>query len=126
MGGKTSRPIVPSLLLTIENPTRTCGRKSILPPALRVRGAERSLERRPPRTFARSNRPETPHRPAAPDPHFPEHMMSLVSRRFVLTGAALTTESLLVPITVRAGRAAERYDITDGIVVAPSKDVSAA
>ena len=35
--------------------------------------------------------------------------MSPVSRRFVLTGAALTTASLLVPITVRAGRAAESY-----------------
>ena len=36
--------------------------------------------------------------------------MSPVSRRFVLTGAALTTASLLVPITVRAGRAAESYE----------------
>src|SRR2546422_10908678 len=91
MGCKRSRPIVSGLLFTIEKPTRTCGRQSILPPALRVSGAERPLERHPPRTFARSNRPETPHRPAAPDPHFPEHMMSPVSRRFVLTGAALTT-----------------------------------
>src|SRR6266446_5433006 len=126
MGCKKSRPIVSSLLFTIEKPTRTCGRQSILPPALRVSGAERSLERHPPRTFARSNRPETPHRPAAPDPHFPEHMMSPVSRRFVLTGAALTTASLLVPITVRAGRAAESYEITDWIVIAPSGEVTLA
>jgi isoquinoline 1-oxidoreductase beta subunit len=53
-------------------------------------------------------------------------MMSPVSRRFVLTGAALTTASLLVPITVRAGRAAESYDITDWIVIAPSEDVTLA
>jgi hypothetical protein len=46
-------------------------------------------------------------------------MMPPVSRRFVLTGAALTTASLLVPITVRAGRAAESYEITDWIVIAP-------
>ena len=52
--------------------------------------------------------------------------MSPVSRRFVLTGAALTTASLLVPITVRAGRAAESYDITDWIVIAPSEDVTLA
>ena len=52
--------------------------------------------------------------------------MSPVSRRFVLTGAALTTASLLVPITVRAGRAAESYEITDWIVIAPSEDVTLA
>ena len=43
--------------------------------------------------------------------------MSPVSRRFVLTGAVLTTASLLVPILVRPARAAERsaadYEITD-------------
>src|SRR5436190_12344525 len=126
MGCKRSRPIVSGLLFTIEKPTRTCGRQSILPPALRVSGAERPLERHPPRTFARSNRPETPHRPAAPDPHFPEHMMSPVSRRFVLTGAALTTASLLVPITVRASRAEDDYEITDWIVIAPSGEVTLA
>src|SRR6516164_7168545 len=53
-------------------------------------------------------------------------MMSSVSRRFVLTGAALTTASLLVPITVRAGRAAESYEITDWIVIAPSGEVTLA
>src|SRR6516164_7151462 len=53
-------------------------------------------------------------------------MMSPVSRRFVLTGAALTTASLLVPITVRAGRAAESYEITDWIVIAPSGEVTLA
>src|SRR5215469_6120749 len=52
--------------------------------------------------------------------------MSPVSRRFVLTGAALTTASLLVPITVRAGRAAESYEITDWIVIAPSGEVTLA
>jgi len=52
--------------------------------------------------------------------------MSSVSRRFVLTGAALTTASLLVPITVRAGRAAESYEITDWITIAPSGEVTLA
>jgi len=52
--------------------------------------------------------------------------MSPVSRRFVLTGAALTTASLLVPITVRAGRAAESYEITDWIVIARSGEVTLA
>jgi isoquinoline 1-oxidoreductase subunit beta len=51
-------------------------------------------------------------------------MMSLVSRRFVLTGAALTTASLLVPIAVRGSRAADSYEITDWIVIAPSGDVT--
>src|SRR5258707_15321549 len=110
MGCKRNRSIVSSLLFTIEKPTRTCGRQSILPPALRVSGAERSLEPPPPRTFARRNRPETPHRPPAPDPHFPEHMMSPGPRRLVLPGAALTAAPLLGPITVRPARAAERYD----------------
>jgi isoquinoline 1-oxidoreductase subunit beta len=53
-------------------------------------------------------------------------MMSLVSRRFVLTGAALTTASLLVPIAVRASRAADSYEITDWIVIAPSGEVTLA
>src|SRR5580704_13757773 len=53
-------------------------------------------------------------------------MMSPVSRRFVLTGAAFTTASLLVPITVRAGRAAESYEITDWVVIAPSGEVTLA
>src|SRR6516165_8579939 len=53
-------------------------------------------------------------------------MMSSVSCRFVLTGAALTTASLLVPITVRAGRAAESYEITDWITIAPSGEVTLA
>jgi isoquinoline 1-oxidoreductase subunit beta len=49
-------------------------------------------------------------------------MMSPVSRRFVLTGAALTTASLLVPIA--GSRAADSYEITDWIVIAPSGDVT--
>jgi isoquinoline 1-oxidoreductase subunit beta len=53
-------------------------------------------------------------------------MMSLVSRRFVLTGAALTTASLLVPIAVRGSRAADSYEITDWIVIAPSGEVTLA
>ncbi|HEY6704711.1 MAG TPA: molybdopterin cofactor-binding domain-containing protein [Xanthobacteraceae bacterium] len=48
--------------------------------------------------------------------------MSPVSRRFVLTGAALTTASLLVPIA--GSRAADSYEITDWIVIAPSGDVT--
>ena len=52
--------------------------------------------------------------------------MSLVSRRFVLTGAALTTASLLVPITLRAGRAADSYEITDWIAIPPSGEVTLA
>ena len=52
--------------------------------------------------------------------------MSLVSRRFVLTGAALTTASLLVPIAVRASRAADSYEITNWIVIAPSGEVTLA
>jgi isoquinoline 1-oxidoreductase subunit beta len=51
-------------------------------------------------------------------------MMSPVSRRFVLTGAALTTASLLVPIAVRGSRAAESYEITDWIVIDPSGEVT--
>jgi hypothetical protein len=52
--------------------------------------------------------------------------MSPVSRRFVLTGATLTTASLLVPIAVRASRAADSYEITDWIVIAPSGEVTLA
>ena len=52
--------------------------------------------------------------------------MSPVSRRFVLTGAALTTASLIIPIAVRAGRAAESYEITDWIVITPSGEVTLA
>src|SRR6266480_5172682 len=55
-----------------------------------------------------------------------EHMMSPVSRRFVPTGAALTTASLLVPIALRASRAADDYEITDWIVIAPSGEVTLA
>jgi isoquinoline 1-oxidoreductase beta subunit len=54
--------------------------------------------------------------------------MSPVSRRFVLTGAALTTTSLLVPVLVRPARAAERvaadYEITDWIIIAASGEVT--
>src|SRR5262245_20702411 len=55
-------------------------------------------------------------------------MMSPVSRRVVLAGAALTTASLIVPITVRGSRAQhdERYEITDWIVIAPSVEVTLA
>jgi isoquinoline 1-oxidoreductase beta subunit len=52
--------------------------------------------------------------------------MSPVSRRFLLTGAALTTASLLVPIAARASRAADSYEITDWIVIAPSGEVTLA
>ena len=48
--------------------------------------------------------------------------MSPVSRRCVLTGAALTAASLIVPI---GGRAAEsEYEITDWIAIAPSGEVT--
>jgi isoquinoline 1-oxidoreductase beta subunit len=55
--------------------------------------------------------------------------MPPVSRRFVLTGAALTTASLLVPIRARAARAkakagAADYEITDWIIIAPSGQVT--
>jgi len=53
-------------------------------------------------------------------------MISPVSRRFVLTGAALTTASLFVPISTRPSRAAESYEITDWIVIAPSGEVTLA
>src|SRR5499426_462938 len=55
-----------------------------------------------------------------------EHMMSPVSRRFVLTGAALTTASLLVPIGTRPSRAADSYEITDWIGIAPSGEITLA
>src|SRR5262245_13296615 len=58
--------------------------------------------------------------------HSAEHMMSPVSRRFVLTGAALTTASLLVPISTRPGRAADSYEITDWIAIAPNGEVTLA
>ncbi len=55
--------------------------------------------------------------------------MPHVSRRFLLAGAALSTASLLVPITVRqTGAAATRdaadYRITDWIIIAPSGEVT--
>src|SRR5229473_2049604 len=55
--------------------------------------------------------------------------MPPVSRRFVLTGAALTTASLLVPIRARAARAkakagAADHEITDWIIIAPSGQVT--
>jgi len=53
-------------------------------------------------------------------------MMSPVSRRFVLTGAALTTASLLVPIGTRPSRAADSYEITDWIGIAPSGEITLA
>jgi isoquinoline 1-oxidoreductase beta subunit len=55
--------------------------------------------------------------------------MPPVSRRAVLAGAALTTAALIVPITVRRSRAAERgdgYEITDWIVIGPSGEVTLA
>src|SRR5262249_59304568 len=45
---------------------------------------------------------------------------------FVLTGAALTTASLLVPISTRPSRAAESYEITDWIAIAPNGEVTLA
>jgi hypothetical protein len=53
--------------------------------------------------------------------------MPPVSRRAVLAGAALTTAALIVPITVRRSRAAERddgYEITDWIVIGSSGEVT--
>ena len=52
-----------------------------------------------------------------------------VAKRAVLAGAALTTAALIVPITVRRSRAAERddgYEITDWIAIAPSGEVTLA
>src|SRR5499433_1082995 len=53
-------------------------------------------------------------------------MSSPVSRRFVLTGAALATASLVVPISTRPGRATDSYEITDWIGIAPSGEVTLA
>ena len=54
--------------------------------------------------------------------------MSLVSRRFVLTGAALASASLLVPITVRPARAQRNkdadYEITDWILIGAGGQVT--
>ena len=56
--------------------------------------------------------------------------MSPASRRFLLTGAALTTASLLVPISMRPARAAASkradYEITDWIVIAASGQITLA
>ena len=56
-------------------------------------------------------------------------MMPPISRRFVLTGAALATASLLVPIAMRparaaAGKDAADYEITDWIIIASSGEVT--
>src|SRR5262244_3784587 len=53
-------------------------------------------------------------------------MSSPVSRRFVLTGAALATASLVVPISTRPGRATDSYEITDWIGIAPSGEITLA
>jgi hypothetical protein len=54
--------------------------------------------------------------------------MSPVSRRFVLTGTALTGASLLVPIAMRAACAQRNdradYEITDWILIAGSGQVT--
>src|SRR5262245_49292715 len=54
--------------------------------------------------------------------------MSSVSRRFVLTGAALTTASLLVPIVMRPARMAAGadadFEITDWIIVAAGGEIT--
>jgi len=55
--------------------------------------------------------------------------MSSISRRFLLTGAALTTASLLVPIAMRPARAATGtdaadYEITDWIVIAANGEIT--
>jgi isoquinoline 1-oxidoreductase beta subunit len=56
----------------------------------------------------------------------PELVMPPVSRRFVLAGAALTTASLLVPVSVRVPRAqgSDEYAITDWIMIAASGEVT--
>src|SRR5262244_3001689 len=51
-------------------------------------------------------------------------MSSPVSRRFLLTGAALATASLVVPISTRPGRATDSYEITDWIAIAPSGEIT--
>ena len=53
--------------------------------------------------------------------------MPSVSRRFVLTGAALTSASLLVPIAARPARAQRNdadYEITDWILIAANGQVT--
>jgi isoquinoline 1-oxidoreductase subunit beta len=55
--------------------------------------------------------------------------MPPISRRFLLTGAALATASLLVPIAMRPARAAAGtdaadYEITDWIIIASSGEVT--
>ena len=54
--------------------------------------------------------------------------MPSVSRRFVLTGAALTSASLLVPIAARPARAQRSddadYEITDWILIAANGQVT--
>jgi isoquinoline 1-oxidoreductase beta subunit len=55
--------------------------------------------------------------------------MPSVSRRFLLAGAALTTASLLIPITVGPARAMRGkdeadYEITDWIIIASSGEVT--
>src|SRR6266508_1835518 len=55
--------------------------------------------------------------------------MPSVSRRFLLTGAALTTASLLVPVVMRQARSAAANDavdteITDWIMIAPSGEIT--
>src|SRR5262245_12188560 len=53
-------------------------------------------------------------------------MMPPVSRRFVLTGAALTTPSFHRPISTRPGRAADRYKITAWSAIASNGEVTLA
>src|SRR5258708_16459896 len=53
------------------------------------------------------------------------HTITPVSRRFVLAGAAMTTASLIVPIRMRGGRAAET-EITDWIAIAANGEVTLA
>src|SRR5712692_6768496 len=55
--------------------------------------------------------------------------MPPVTRRFVLTGAVLTTASLLVPVRVSPARDAQslnasNYEITDWVIIAPSGQVT--
>jgi isoquinoline 1-oxidoreductase beta subunit len=54
-----------------------------------------------------------------------QHTMIPVSRRFVLAGAAATTASLIVPISMRESHAAET-EITDWIGIAPNGEVTLA
>jgi len=82
---------------------------------------ERAFTDKTSRTFATKIQPETLRANAV------KLTMPPVSRRAVLAGAALTTAALIVPITVRRSRAAERddgYEITDWIVIGPSGEVT--